>query len=38
MIYIPQSGGGAVAVQLVGNHIDSIGQQPDRSGGALARR
>jgi tripartite-type tricarboxylate transporter receptor subunit TctC len=28
MIYIPQSGGGAVAVQLVGNHIDSSVNNP----------
>jgi tripartite-type tricarboxylate transporter receptor subunit TctC len=27
-IYIPQSGGGAVAVQLVGNHIDSTVNNP----------
>jgi putative tricarboxylic transport membrane protein len=27
-IYIPQSGGGAVAVQLVGNHIDSSVNNP----------
>ena len=34
----PIKGGGTVATQLVGGHIDSIGQQPDRAGGALARR
>jgi len=28
MIYIPQAGGGAVAVQLVGNHIDSSVNNP----------
>ena len=28
MIYIPQKGGGAVAVQLVGNHIDSSVNNP----------
>jgi tripartite-type tricarboxylate transporter receptor subunit TctC len=28
MIYIPQSGGGAVAVQLVGNHVDSSVNNP----------
>ena len=38
MTYIPYKGGGAVAVQLVGDHVNSIGQQPDRGGGALARR
>ena len=37
-IYIPFKGGGDVAVQLVGKHIDSIGQQPDRGGRAMARR
>jgi putative tricarboxylic transport membrane protein len=28
MIYIPQKGGGAVAVQLVGNHVDSSVNNP----------
>ena len=28
MIYIPQAGGGAVAVQLVGNHVDSTVNNP----------
>jgi putative tricarboxylic transport membrane protein len=28
MIYIPQKGGGAVAVQLVGNHVDSTVNNP----------
>ena len=36
--YIPYKGGGEVAVQLVGNHVDSTRQQSDRGGGALARR
>jgi putative tricarboxylic transport membrane protein len=30
-IYIPQSGGGAVAVQLVGNHIDSSVNNPNEA-------
>src|SRR5690348_3294615 len=30
-IYIPQSGGGAVAVQLVGNHIDSTVNNPNEA-------
>ena len=33
-IYVPYKGGGTVNEQLVGKHIDSIGQQPDRGGGA----
>ena len=37
-IYVPFKGGGEVAVQLVGKHVDSIGQQPDRGRGAVARR
>ena len=37
-IYIPYKGGGEVATQLVGKHIDSIGEQPDRGRGAMARR
>ena len=37
-IYVPFKGGGDVAVQLVGKHIDSIGQQSDRGGRAVARR
>ena len=37
-IYVPFKGGGEVAVQLVGKHIDSIRQQPDRGRGAVARR
>ncbi len=36
--YVPFKGGGDVAVQLVGNHVDSTRQQPDRGGGAVARR
>ena len=31
MIYIPQAGGGAVAVQLVGTHIDSSVNNPTPS-------
>ena len=34
----PFKGGGDVAVQLVGKHIDSTREQPDRGGGAVARR
>ncbi|MCK7500082.1 MAG: tripartite tricarboxylate transporter substrate-binding protein [Comamonadaceae bacterium] len=34
----PFKGGGDVAVQLVGKHVDSTRQQPDRGRGALARR
>ena len=34
--YIPFRGGGEVAVQLVGKHVDLDRQQPDRSGGAMA--
>jgi putative tricarboxylic transport membrane protein len=30
-IYIPQSGGGAVAVQLVGNHVDSTVNNPSEA-------
>ncbi len=30
-IYIPQSGGGAVAVQLVGNHVDSTVNNPNEA-------
>ena len=37
-IYVPFKGGGDVAVQLVGKHIDFDGQQSDRGGGAVARR
>ena len=37
-IYVPFKGGGEVAVQLVGKHIDSDRQQPDRGGRAVARR
>ena len=37
-IYVPFKGGGEVAVQLVGKHVDSTRQQPDRGGGAVARR
>ena len=37
-IYIPQRGGGAVAVQLVGDHVDSTRQQSERGDRALARR
>ena len=37
-IYIPERGGGAVAVQLVGNHVELDSQQPDRGGCAVARR
>ena len=37
-IYIPERGGGAVAVQLVGNHVEFDRQQSDRSGRAMARR
>ena len=36
--YVPYKGGGTVATQLVGGHIDSSRQQSDRAGGALARR
>ena len=36
--YVPFKGGGDVAVQLVGKHIDSTRQQSDRGGGAVARR
>ena len=36
--YIPYKGGGEVAVQLVGNHVDSTVQQSDRGGRAMARR
>ncbi len=36
--YIPYKGGGEVAVQLVGNHVNSTRQQSDRGGGAVARR
>ena len=36
-IYIPERGGGAVAVQLVGNHVEFDRQQSDRSGCAMAR-
>ena len=38
--YIPYQGGGAVAVQLVGKHVELLGQQSDRgrrSNGRLAR-
>ena len=35
--YIPFRGGGEVAVQLVGKHVEFDRQQPDRSGGAMAR-
>ena len=38
LTYIPYKGGGEVAVQLVGNHVDSHRQQSDRGGGAVARR
>jgi putative tricarboxylic transport membrane protein len=31
MIYIPQAGGGAVAVQLVGNHVDSTVNNPSEA-------
>ncbi len=37
-IYIPEKGGGAVAVQLVGNHVELDGEQSERSRFALARR
>ena len=37
-IYVPFKGGGEVAVQLVGKHIDSVGEQSDRGGGPMARR
>jgi putative tricarboxylic transport membrane protein len=30
MTYVPYKGGGEVAVQLVGKHVDSTRQQPDR--------
>src|SRR5918992_5888844 len=30
-IYIPQAGGGAVAVQLVGNHVDSTVNNPNEA-------
>ena len=36
--YIPYKGGGEVAVQLVGNHVDFDRQQSDRGGRAMARR
>ena len=36
--YVPFKGGGDVAVQLVGKHIDSTRQQSDRGGRAVARR
>ena len=36
--YIPYKGGGEVAVQLVGNHVDLDRQQSDRGGRAMARR
>ena len=36
--YIPYKGGGEVAVQLVGKHVNSTRQQSDRGGGAVARR
>ncbi len=36
--YIPYKGGGEVAVQLVGNHVEFDGQQSDRGGRAMARR
>ena len=38
LTYIPFKGGGDVAVQLVGKHVDSTGEQPDRGGRALASR
>ncbi|MGZ8260022.1 MAG: Bug family tripartite tricarboxylate transporter substrate binding protein, partial [Caldimonas sp.] len=31
LIYIPQAGGGAVAVQLVGNHVDSTVNNPNEA-------
>ena len=37
-IYIPFKGGGDVAVQLVGKHIDSTVNNPIEAGGAMARR
>ena len=37
MTYIPYKGGGAVAVQLVGDHVELDRQQSNRSGCALAR-
>ena len=36
--YVPFKGGGDVAVQLVGKHVDFDRQQPDRGGGAMACR
>ena len=36
--YVPYKGGGEVAVQLVGKHVELDRQQPDRGGGAMARR
>ena len=38
MTYIPFKGGGEVAVQLVGNHVDFDREQSDRGGRAMARR
>ena len=38
MTYIPYKGGGEVAVQLVGKHVELDREQSDRSGGAVARR
>ena len=37
-IYIPEKGGGAVAVQLVGGHVELDGEQSERGRVALARR
>ena len=36
--YVPYKGGGEVAVQLVGKHVDMTVEQSDRGGGAMARR
>ncbi len=35
--YIPYKGGGEVATQLVGKHVDSTREQPDRGRGSMAR-
>ena len=36
--YVPYGGGGAVAMQLVGKHVNSTRQQPDRGGLAVEGR